>query len=56
MTDTDQPAYPWASRFGAVLGLAVVALIAFMLADVATGGKLTDRSGCAGCGDGGADA
>lgn len=46
MTDTDQPAYPLASRVGAVLGLAVVALIAFMLADVATGGKLTGGCGC----------
>lgn len=46
----DEPGYTLAERIGAALGLAAIALVAFILADVATGGRLTGSKPCADCG------
>lgn len=52
MPEDDQQGYPPALRVGAALGLVVLGLLGFILADVLTGGRLTGR-GCADCGDNG---
>lgn len=51
--DTPDSDYPVSMRLMALVGLFVVGAIAFILLDVATGGKLTG-SDCADCGDKGA--
>lgn len=53
--DDSSPAdYPAPVRLAALLGLAVLGALAFILVDVATGGKLTGTD--CGCPDGKADA
>ncbi len=53
MADEEIPDYPVSMRMMALFGLFVVGALAFILLDVATGGKLTG-SDCEGCGDKGA--
>jgi hypothetical protein len=50
-TDSDQQGYPLAQRLGAVLGLVLLAGLAFIMIDVATGGRLTGSKPCEGCED-----
>lgn len=45
------PGYSAAERIVALIGLVVVGGLVFILADVISGGKLTGRGGCGGCGD-----
>jgi hypothetical protein len=49
MHDDDTSGYGLGQRVGALLGLLAIGMIAFILADVASGGKIT-RAGC-GCQD-----
>lgn len=46
----DNPGYTPAERLGAALGLLAIGLVAFILADVATGGRLTGSRPCTDCG------